>query len=172
MKSISLPWNKMSYHLSGFQKLHKKGNKMVLFLVCLLVPYHPHPHCHFLKLNINRSNLPGTPGFMYSVDPDCAAPVTQDFCHSLPPLDIPFWVFFPPFSWPLPQTSLEQLHEQKKTKPEASKSGDWWIRNRAWEPPPPNGAPELCSVPDSISIPKDSMLLCKNGGIIPKALEN
>ena len=24
MKSISLPWNRMSYHLSGFQKLHKK----------------------------------------------------------------------------------------------------------------------------------------------------
>lgn len=93
MKSISLPWNRMSYHLSGFQKLHKKGNKMVSFLVCLVAPYHSHPLCHFLKQNENRFNLLGTLVFKYRTDAICATAISQDFCHSLPPLDVPCsWV--------------------------------------------------------------------------------
>lgn len=130
MKSISLPWNRMSYRLSGFQKLHKKGKKTVSFLVCLLVPYHPHPHCHFLKLNINRFNLLRMLGFMYNVVPGCAAPVLQDFCYSLTPLDIPYCYDSPPIPGLSPTFLLASSTKQpcsssptEKIKPEAGKSG-------------------------------------------------
>ena len=62
---------------------------MVSFLVCLVAPYHSHPHCHFLKQNENRFNLLGTLVFKYRMGAICATAVIQDFCHSLSPLDIP-----------------------------------------------------------------------------------
>lgn len=98
----------MSYHLSGFQKLYRKGSKMVSFLVCLVVPYRPHPHCHFFKWNENRFNLLGTLVFKYSMNCVCDAAVIWDSYCSLPPLDVPydyespcFQVFPSPFSCPL-----------------------------------------------------------------------
>ena len=109
---------------------------------------------------------------MYSVDPGCAAPVIQDFCHSLTPLDVPYSYDSPP----IPGLSLTFLLALS-TKQPCSVSQTQKINQRLvsqvadesgtepWEPPQPNGALEPCSVPDSISIPKDSMLLCKNDGI-------
>lgn len=176
MKSISLPWNRMSYHLSGFQKLHKKGNKMVSFSVCLVVPYHPYPHCHFLKQDKNRFNLLGTLVFKCSMDPICAIAVIQDLSF-FATTGYPIWLWLSTRSFPI-LFFLSPFHipsllnfTNRKTKPEANKSGGWWARNWARETPQPNGALELCSVPDCISIPKDSML-CKTDGITPKALGN
>lgn len=100
MKSISLPWNRMSYHLSGFQKLHKKGNKMVSFSVCLVVPYHPYPHCHFLKQDKNRFNLLGMLVFKCSMDPICAIAVIQDLSF-FATTGYPIWLWLSTRSFPI-----------------------------------------------------------------------
>lgn len=50
---------------------------MASFLACLVVPRHPHPHCHFLKENENRPNLLRMPALKHSTDPVYAAATTR-----------------------------------------------------------------------------------------------
>ena len=67
-------------------------------------------------------------------------------------------------------TKGNEIKSQKKFSSERRKIPKQ-VRNRVWENPQPSGTLELCSVPGSISSPKNSMLLCKNG-VILKAPES